>query len=66
MTISLEDVALLFGLPYVGEAMGATDLPESWRQDIFVRFVPVVRNNHAPGPVNDFTNTHRPTSSWLR
>jgi hypothetical protein len=45
---------------------GVADLLESRCQDILARFAPVVHNTHALGPANDFTNTHGPTSSWLR
>ena len=48
--------------------MGARDIPETWRQDLLDRFVPVVRNAHAVEPVVPFSPAHgdRPTSSWLR
>jgi hypothetical protein len=63
MTISLEDVTLLFGLPCAGEAMEVVDLPSHGVKDILARFAPVVCNAHVPRPANDFTNIHG--SSWL-
>jgi hypothetical protein len=50
MTITLEDVALLLGLPCVGWATGTANIPKTWRQDLFQRFKLVVCNDHAPGP----------------
>ena len=65
MTLTLQDVALLLGLPCGGEAMGARDIPETWRQDLLDRFALVVRNDHAVEPVVPFSHVHGPTPSWL-
>ena len=40
-------------------------LPVGWREDILARFAVVVRRDGAP-EVADFTNSHGPTSAWLR
>jgi hypothetical protein len=66
MTITLEDVALLLGLPCAGKAMGAVDIPVTWRDEILARFMPVVRNARAVEPYEPFTNVHGPTSKWLQ
>ena len=58
MTLTLEDVTLLLGLPCAGRAMGAADIPQTWRQNILQRFAPVVRNGHAPAPAQDFISVH--------
>jgi hypothetical protein len=65
MDVTLKDVALLFGLPCSGEPMGAVDPTDGWRDDILTRFTGVVRRSDAP-EVPEFTNSHGPTSSWLR
>jgi hypothetical protein len=66
MAVTLEDVALLFGLPCSGEPMGAVDPPpEPWRDVLLSRFAGVVRRPGAP-EVPDFTNSHGPTCGWLR
>jgi hypothetical protein len=41
MTLSLEDVAMLGGLPSAGEAMGPIDIPAMWHTDLLARFVNV-------------------------
>jgi hypothetical protein len=61
MAVTLEDMALLFGLPCSGEPMGVVDPPTR----ILARFAGVVRHPDVP-EVPDFTNSHDPTSAWLR
>jgi hypothetical protein len=50
MTVSLEDVAMLFSLPLGVVAMVAIDVPNTWRLDFLIRFTNVPRNDHAPQP----------------
>ena len=45
MAVTLEDVALLLGLPCVGQVMEAIDVSATWREDLLARFVNVVRND---------------------
>jgi hypothetical protein len=66
MTLTLEDVALLFGLLCGGDAMGAHDILESWREDLLARFSPVVRNFAKPTLPFSPRQTHEPTATWLR
>jgi hypothetical protein len=65
MAMTLEDVALRFRLPCLGEPMRAIDPPNAWRDDIIARFAGVVRCPDAP-EVPNFTNSNGPTSAWLR
>ncbi|KAM0876719.1 hypothetical protein ACQ4PT_035983 [Festuca glaucescens] len=37
MTVTLQDVALLFGLPCAGQAMGARDVGNGWRDEFLAR-----------------------------
>jgi hypothetical protein len=50
MTVSLEDVAMLFSLPLGVVAIVAIDVPNTWRLDFLIRFTNVPRNDHAPQP----------------
>jgi hypothetical protein len=64
MTPTLQDVALLLGLPLAGRPMGATDVPATWRQDLLARFANVQRNALAP-PYHAFDNTFGPSKRWI-
>jgi hypothetical protein len=64
MTVTLEDVALLFGLPCSGEPMGAVD-PATGGATISSRGSPKWCTVLTP-EVPDFTNSHDPMSAWLR
>jgi hypothetical protein len=41
MTLSLEDAAMLGGLPCAGQAMGPIDILATWRADFLARFANV-------------------------
>jgi hypothetical protein len=41
-------VTLLFGLPCTGRAIGARDIPESWREDLLAWFALIVHNTAEP------------------
>ena len=41
MTPTLQDVAMLLGLPCAGRAVGAEDVPFSWREDLLAQFAGV-------------------------
>jgi hypothetical protein len=61
MTLSLEDIAMLGGLPCAGQAMGPIDIPATWLADFLARFVNVPRNDRASEPFVPFVDTHGPT-----
>ena len=66
MTPTLQDVAMLLGLPCAGRAVGAEDVGLSSRDDLLARFDGVQRNELAlryrPLPAN---HGHGPTKRWL-
>ena len=47
MTPTLQDVAMLMGLPCAGRDVGAENVPLSWREDLLARFAGVQRNDQA-------------------
>jgi hypothetical protein len=61
MTLSLEDTAMLGGLPCAGEAMGPIDIPATWQANFLARFANVPWNDRAPAPYLPFVDTHGPT-----
>jgi hypothetical protein len=66
MTLSLEDAAMLGGLPHVGEATGSIDIPTTWHADFLARFANVRWDDRAPAPYMPFANTHGPTWTWIQ
>jgi hypothetical protein len=66
MTPSLEDAAMLRGLPCVGQAMGPIDIPATWQADFLAQFANVPRNDRALAPYLPFVDTHRPTWTWIQ
>jgi hypothetical protein len=66
MTLSLEDAAMLGGLPCAGEAMGPIDIFATWQADFLARFTNVPRNDRAPAPYLAFVDTHGPTWTWIQ
>ncbi|CAN6362639.1 unnamed protein product [Urochloa humidicola] len=64
MTPTLQDVALLLGVPCAGDPVVALDVPPTWRDELLGRFADVHRHDQAP-PYRTFTNTHGPTKNWL-
>jgi hypothetical protein len=66
MTLSLEDAAMLGGLPCAGEAMGLIDIPATWHADFLTRFANVPQNNRTPTPYVPFADTHGPTWTWIQ
>jgi len=55
---------MLLGLPCAGRAVGAEDVPLSWREDLLARFAGVQRNDRAL-PYRPFSSNHGPTKRWL-
>jgi mobile domain-containing protein len=67
MTVTLQDVACLLGLPIRGDAVGPTEAPNDWHLDLAARFAGVL-----PGilDVDDIRtrpqDRHGPRVQWLR
>jgi hypothetical protein len=66
MTLSLEDTAMLGGLPCAGQAMGPIDILSSWHADFLALFANVPRNDRAPARYVPFADTHGPTWTWIQ
>jgi hypothetical protein len=66
MTLSLEDAAMLGGLPCAGQAMGPIDILATWQANFLARFANVPRNDRAPTPYLPFVDTHGPTWTWIQ
>ena len=64
MTPTLQDMAMLLGLPCAGRGVGAEDVALSWRDDLLARFAVVQRNDRAL-PYRPFSSNHGPTKRWL-
>ena len=66
MTVTLEDVSLLLGLPLQGAAVVSPEIGADWMQDILHRFQGVLP---PPGEGEqqqmDFSDKHGPTKAWL-
>jgi hypothetical protein len=66
MTLSLEDAAMLGGLPCAGKAMGPIDIPTTWQANFLAQFAKVPRNNRTPAPYLPFVDTHGSTWTWIQ
>jgi hypothetical protein len=66
MNLSLEDAAMLGGLPCAGQAMGPIDIPTTWQADFLARFANVPRNDRAPALYLPFVDIHGPTWTWIQ
>src|SRR5438132_1913351 len=66
MTVTLQDVAMLTGLPIAGAALGPNIPPMGWQDDILGRFANILPEEPEGGyfqfPVNQ---THGPRLIWL-
>ncbi|KAL6908158.1 hypothetical protein ACP4OV_002328 [Aristida adscensionis] len=65
MTISLQDVAMLTGLPIAGDPIGPAAAPPGWQEDLEARFAGVVElpeGGLLPVPA---TQKHGPKKLWL-
>ena len=49
MTITLQDVAMLTGLPIAGDPIGPMTAPPGWQQDLETRFAAVLEPPEAAG-----------------
>jgi hypothetical protein len=66
MTLSLEDAAMLGGLPSAGEVIGPIDIPAMWQADFLAWFANVPQNDRASAPYLPFVDTHGPTWTWIQ
>jgi hypothetical protein len=57
VTLSLEDAAMLGGLPCAGQVMGPIDILVTWHADFLARFANVPRNDRASAPYVPFADT---------
>lgn len=66
MAPTLQDVALLLGLPLRGAAVGPTDVGRDWREDMLARFS-MVRRRDGVEPYREFTPHFKygPPKWWL-
>ena len=66
MTPTLQDVAMLLGLPIAGASAFPPDAPVNWRDDLLGRFQGVLAAGAAP-PYHDFPERqrHGPPLRWL-
>jgi len=66
MTPTLQDVALLLGLPLRGDAVGPTDVASNWRADLLRRFS-VVRRTSDADTYREFGSqySHGPPKWWI-
>ena len=55
---------MLLGLLCVRRAVGAEDVPLSWREDLLARFAGVQRNDQTL-PYRPFSLSHGPTKRWI-
>ena len=67
MTLTLQDVSYLLGLPCAGVAVGVIDMQADWMNDMHQRFGPVERKADTPPPyVPKFLSDARgPTKKWI-
>ncbi|XP_012700896.1 protein MAIN-LIKE 1-like [Setaria italica] len=65
MTLILEDISMLLGLPCAGSAIAAMDVPPTWRDELLGRFAEVHRVDGASS-YRTFSSTHGPTKAWLQ
>jgi hypothetical protein len=66
MTVTLQGMSLLMGLPCEGEPLKAADISANWRTEFLAWFANVPQNDRAPAPYPEFMNVHGPTLSWLQ
>jgi hypothetical protein len=66
MTLSLEDAAMLGGLPCAVQAMGPINIHATWQADFLTRFANVPRNDRALATYLPFVDTHGPTWTLIQ
>jgi len=67
MTVTLQDVACLLGLPLAGHAIGPSEPPPDWHVDLAARFFHLLPHGVAPGDVrHSAQDRHGPRVQWLK
>jgi hypothetical protein len=66
MTITLQDVACLLGLPLAGNAIGPSEAPGNWDVDMAARFNHMLPQGVAPEDVRRAGDRHGPRLQWLK
>ncbi|XP_039797735.1 protein MAIN-LIKE 1-like [Panicum virgatum] len=64
MAPTLQDVAMLLGLPITGDAVGPRMVPSTWLEDLEERFAGVATTID-PEDFNEHTQSKGPSKSWL-
>jgi hypothetical protein len=66
MTVTLQDVACLLGLPLAGNAIGPSEPPQDWHVDMAARFLHMLPQGVAPADVRGARDRHGPRLQWLK
>ena len=61
---TLQDVAMLLGLPITGDAVGPRVVPSTWLEDLEQRFAGVATTID-PEDFNEHPQSKGPSKSWL-
>ena len=64
MASTLEDIAMLLGLPITGDAVGPHVVPSMWREDLEQCFAGVATTIDSED-FNDHPQSKGPSKSWL-
>jgi len=67
MTVTLQDVACLLGLPIAGNAIGPFEAPPDWHLDLVARFFDVLPEGVQPVDVRrSDQDRHGPRLQWIK
>jgi hypothetical protein len=64
MAPTLQDVSFLLGLPIDGDAVGPRVVPDTWREDLDIRFAGVQRREDL-GWLDPHPDEPGPSKPWL-